>query len=60
MAGGRVLVERDGPIASVVLSSPGRMNALDKMLAGKQYLMGDDFSICLRGKYITCLLKLFS
>lgn len=32
MAGGRVLVERDGAIATVVLSSPGRMNALDKTM----------------------------
>ena len=32
MAGGSVLVERDGAIATVTLSSPGRMNALDKTM----------------------------
>jgi enoyl-CoA hydratase len=32
MAGGSVLVERDGAIATVTLSSPGRMNALDKAM----------------------------
>jgi enoyl-CoA hydratase/carnithine racemase len=32
MAGGTVLVERDGAIATVTLSSPGRMNALDKTM----------------------------
>ena len=32
MAGGAVLVERDGFIATVTLSSPGRMNALDKAM----------------------------
>jgi len=32
MAGGTVRVERDGTIATVVLSSPGRMNALDKTM----------------------------
>ena len=32
MAGGSVLVERDGFIATVTLSSPGRMNALDKTM----------------------------
>lgn len=30
MAGGSVLVERDGAMATVTLSSPGRLNALDK------------------------------
>jgi len=32
MAGGSVLVGRDGAIATVTLSSPGRMNALDKTM----------------------------
>ena len=32
MAGGTVIVERDGFIATVTLSSPGRMNALDKTM----------------------------
>ncbi len=32
MAGGSVIVERDGAIATVILSSPGRMNALDKTM----------------------------
>jgi len=32
MSGGAVLVERDGAIATVTLSSPGRMNALDKTM----------------------------
>jgi enoyl-CoA hydratase/carnithine racemase len=32
MAGGTVLVERDGAIATVTLSSPERMNALDKTM----------------------------
>ena len=32
MAGGTVRVERDGVIATVTLSSPGRMNALDKTM----------------------------
>jgi enoyl-CoA hydratase/carnithine racemase len=32
MAGGTVLVERDGFVATVTLSSPGRMNALDKTM----------------------------
>jgi enoyl-CoA hydratase/carnithine racemase len=32
MAGGTVRVEREGTIATVVLSSPGRMNALDKTM----------------------------
>ena len=32
MAGGQVLVGRDGAIATVTLSSPGRMNALDKTM----------------------------
>ncbi|HUK05718.1 MAG TPA: enoyl-CoA hydratase-related protein [Burkholderiales bacterium] len=32
MAGGRVLVERDGAIATITLSSPGRLNALDKSM----------------------------
>ena len=32
MAGGSVRVERDGVIATVTLSSPGRMNALDKTM----------------------------
>ena len=32
MAGGNVLVGRDGAIATVTLSSPGRMNALDKTM----------------------------
>ena len=42
MAGGSVLVERDGGIATVTLSSPGRMNALDKaMWAGLGKAMRD-------------------
>ena len=32
MAGGSVIVERDAAIATVTLSSPGRMNALDKTM----------------------------
>lgn len=32
MAGGTVLLARDGAIATVTLSSPGRMNALDKAM----------------------------
>ena len=32
MAGGAIIVERDGAIATVTLSSPGRMNALDKTM----------------------------
>src|SRR5512135_2800993 len=32
MAGGTVLVARDGPIATLTLSSPGRMNALDRAM----------------------------
>ena len=32
MAGGTVRLERDGAIATVTLSSPGRMNALDKAM----------------------------
>ncbi|MDA0274949.1 MAG: enoyl-CoA hydratase-related protein [Proteobacteria bacterium] len=32
MAGGSVLLARDGGIATVTLSSPGRMNALDKAM----------------------------
>ncbi|MGQ0509912.1 MAG: enoyl-CoA hydratase/isomerase family protein [Betaproteobacteria bacterium] len=32
MAGGSVLLARDGAIATVTLSSPGRMNALDKAM----------------------------
>jgi enoyl-CoA hydratase/carnithine racemase len=32
MAGGTVLVARDGPLATLTLSSPGRMNALDKAM----------------------------
>jgi enoyl-CoA hydratase/carnithine racemase len=32
MAGGSVIVERDGAIATVTLSSPGRLNALDKTM----------------------------
>jgi enoyl-CoA hydratase len=32
MADGKVLVERDGAIATVTLSSPGRLNALDKAM----------------------------
>ena len=32
MAGGQVLVARDGAVATVTLSSPGRMNALDKTM----------------------------
>jgi len=32
MAGGKVLVERDGATATVILSSPERMNALDRTM----------------------------
>jgi enoyl-CoA hydratase/carnithine racemase len=32
VAGGQVLVARDGAVATVTLSSPGRMNALDKTM----------------------------
>jgi enoyl-CoA hydratase/carnithine racemase len=32
MAGGTILLARDGAIATVTLSSPGRMNALDKAM----------------------------
>jgi enoyl-CoA hydratase/carnithine racemase len=32
MAGGTVLLERDGGVATVTLSSPGRMNALNKAM----------------------------
>ncbi|HUN67371.1 MAG TPA: enoyl-CoA hydratase-related protein [Burkholderiales bacterium] len=46
MAGGSVIVERDGAIATVTLSSPGRMNALDKrmwaQLGTAMRTLGDD------------------
>ena len=52
MAGGRVLVERDGAIATVTLSSPGRLNALDKNMwsqlgAGMKELGADDAVRCI-------------
>ena len=52
MAGGRVLVARDGAIATVTLSSPGRMNALDKAMwaqlgAAMAELGADDSLRCL-------------
>lgn len=51
MAGGSVLVKRDGAIATVTLSSPGRMNALDKTMwsqlgAAMQELGADDGLRC--------------
>ena len=56
MAGGSVLVEREGFIATVTLSSPGRLNALDKTMwaqlgAGLHDLGADDGLRCvvLRG-----------
>jgi enoyl-CoA hydratase/carnithine racemase len=49
MAGGTVLVERDGFVATVTLSSPGRMNALDKtmwaQLGGAMRDLGADDSL---------------
>lgn len=52
MAGGRVLVGRDGPVATVTLSSPGRMNALDRSMwsqlgAAMQELGADDDLRCI-------------
>jgi enoyl-CoA hydratase/carnithine racemase len=52
MSGGNVIVERDGAIATVVLSSPGRMNALDKTMwaqlgAAMSDLSGDDSLRCI-------------
>jgi enoyl-CoA hydratase/carnithine racemase len=52
MAGGTVIVERDGTIATVTLSSPGRMNALDKTMwaqlgAAMSDLGADDSLRCL-------------
>ena len=52
MAGGTVLVERDGTIATVTLSSPGRMNALDKSMwaqlgAAMSDLSADDGLRCI-------------
>ena len=52
MAGGSVLVERDGFIATVTLSSPGRMNALDKSMwaqlgAAMSDLSADDGLRCI-------------
>jgi len=56
MSGGSVLVARDGVVATVTLSSPGRMNALDKTMwsqlgAAMQELGADDGLRCvvLRG-----------
>ena len=56
MAGGSVLIERDGSIATLTLSSPGRMNALDKAmwagLGAAMHELGNDESlrcIVLRG-----------
>jgi enoyl-CoA hydratase len=51
MAGGSVLVERDGSIATVTLSSPGRLNALDKTMwaqlgAAMRDLSADDSLRC--------------
>jgi enoyl-CoA hydratase len=57
VAGGQVLVARDGTIATVTLSSPGRMNALDKamwsQLGAAMQELGADASlrcIVLRGE----------
>jgi len=52
MAGGTVLVEHDGAIATVTLSSPGRMNALDKTMwaqlgAAMRGLDADDALRCI-------------
>ena len=52
MAGGSVIVERDGAIATVTLSSPGRMNALDKTMwaqlgAAMRELGADDGLRCI-------------
>jgi enoyl-CoA hydratase/carnithine racemase len=52
MAGGRVLLEREGSIATVTLSSPGRLNALDKNMwsqlgAAVQSLSADDAVRCI-------------
>jgi enoyl-CoA hydratase/carnithine racemase len=52
MAGGSVLVEREGTIATVTLSSPGRMNALDKTMwaqlgAAMRGLGADDSLRCI-------------
>jgi len=52
MAGGSVLVERDGAIATITLSSPGRMNALDKAMwsqlgAALEQLGADDGLRCI-------------
>ena len=52
MASGSVLVERDGAIATVTLSSPGRLNALDKNMwaqlgAAMQSLSADDSLRCI-------------
>lgn len=56
MSGGAVTVQRDGAIATVTLSNPGRMNALDKtmwaQLGGAMGALGADDSlrcIVLRG-----------
>ena len=51
MADGRVLVARDGAIATVTLSSPGRLNALDKNMwsqlgTAMQSLSADDAVRC--------------
>jgi len=52
MAGGSVIVERDGAVATVILSSPGRMNALDKTMwaqlgAAMSSLGADDSLRCI-------------
>jgi len=52
MSGGAVIVERDGAIATVTLSSPGRLNALDKAMwaqlgAAMGSLGGDDSLRCI-------------
>jgi enoyl-CoA hydratase len=52
MAGGRVLLERDGATATVTLSSPGRLNALDKNMwsqlgAAMKALDADDAVRCI-------------
>jgi len=52
MAGGKVLVGLDGAIATVTLSSPGRMNALDRTMwaqlgAAMQELGADDSLRCI-------------
>jgi len=52
MAGGTVIIERDGAVATIILSSPGRMNALDKTMwaqlgAAMSKLGADDSLRCI-------------